>query len=721
MDNDSDSDVGDILNDLLANGNAEETQEEPSSPRPPKVAALKELDYNFLESTPETANKSELLNLGGKSEVYDNNLDSSDEEDRRYFEEQKYSSYGRDIKSLLKKDATKKTENKTAAREISSRSFDFRAVKQTTNVNGTIDNSNSTNNSITFKDVYSDPCFGLRIVTPTISSAELKSRMTDKTAVTVSRIKFYVNTGKTDTDWVIAGVLVNKSPTKTSQKGSAYSIWKISDLSENINTVCVFMFSNAYKSFWKTTVGTVVGILNPNILESKDSTDLATLSVDNPQKIMILGKSKDFGKCKSVKKNGESCNSIVNTSRCEFCVYHVQQEYKKCSRRAELQACSNTQKFSIDMLKNKNQQKKPFSGNNNMPEFHAVVAVKNKQLEEKNAKRLALLSGSQKTDNFGAKPMDNEKCKAIGSPGQDMKKNFEEVNRSRGWKAAVLSQSSTEKPVTITSTLLKINAGRSSDVGKKDSSMLSGSPLANPRLGVGCLGGTIDLSQPITKKQMNIAKSSAIKWVQENGKIRAKNPNKTRLNKEEKLEKGKKRAREQEDCEEQETKRPNVLSDKFKEMLQAKSAHTDLIEESYEQEKEKYFNKSEMKEKMEEKMLTTYKVSCKAVRCLICKYTSFSASEMCKEQKHPLRVTDATKRFFKCADCGNRTVSLDRIPTHSCIKCSSSNWIKTAMMDERKTNVHVIPLSIRGDEESHLGSAIKDASLNLLVPETDGK
>ncbi|XP_076659034.1 minichromosome maintenance 10 homolog [Halictus rubicundus] len=719
MDNDSDSDVGDILNDLIANGNTEETRD-PSSPPPPKAVVLKELDFNFLESTPEIGNKSELLNLEGKNEVYDNNLDSSDDEDRHYFEQQTYSNYGRDIKSLLKKDSTK-SGNKTVAREISLRTFDFSAVKQTRNVNRTIDNSISTNNSIALKDVYSDPCFGLRIITPTISSTELKSRMNGKTPVTVSRIKFHINSGKTDSDWVIAGVLVNKSPTKTSQKGSAYSIWKISDLSENINTVCVFMFSNAYKSFWKTTVGTVIGILNPNILESKGSTDLATLSIDNPQKIMILGKSKDLGKCKSVKKNGDSCNSIVNTSRCEFCVYHVQQEYKKCSRRAELQAFSNTQKFSIDMLKNKNQQKNSFgSNNNNMPEFHAVVAVKNKQLEEKDAKRLALLSGSQKTEKFGTKPMNNIKCKAIGSPGQEIKTNFEEINRSRGWKAAVLSQSSNEKPVAITSTLLKINAGKSSDVGKKDLSMLSGSPL-NPRLGVGCLGGTIDLSQPITKKQINIAKSSAIKWVQENGKIRAKNPNKTRLDKEDKFEKGKKRAREQENCEEQETKRSNVLSNKFKEMLQAKSAHTDLIEESYEQEKEKYFNKLEMKEKMEEKMLTTYKVSCKAVKCLICKYTSFSASEMCKEQKHPLHVTDATKKFFKCADCKNRTVSLDRIPTHSCIKCSSSNWIKTAMMDERKTNVYVIPLSIRGDEETHLGSVIKDASLNLLVPETDGK
>ncbi|XP_076626336.1 minichromosome maintenance 10 homolog [Colletes latitarsis] len=705
MDNDSDSDVGDILNDLLANNDTEETEE--NEVLPPKQA-LKELNFNFLDSTPELIDETKQIKQKEKSEIYDDTLDSSDDEDKRCFEEQIYSNYGRDVKSLLKKDSSNIYEDKPLSRETSSKTFDFSATKQSTNVNAT------TNNSLTQKDVYSDPFFGLRIVTPTVSSVELKARMNGKIPVSVSKIKVHINTGKTDSDWVIAGVLINKSLPKTSQKGSMYSIWKISDLSENVSTVCLFMFGSAYKMFWKTTVGTVVGILNPNILESKESSDLATLSVTNPQRIMILGKSKDMGQCKSTRKNGDRCTNIINTGRCEFCVYHVQKEYKKCSRRAELQSFSNTQKFSTQISKNKSQQRKPL--NNNWPEFNGVLAVRSKQLEEKDAKRLALLSGCQKIENtIGTKLMNERKL-----PEQQMKKNFEQMHKSRGWKAAVLSQSSEKKDVPLSSALLKSYACKQNDVENKNLNMLSSSP-SSPRLGVGCLKGTIDLSAPITKKQVNTVKSNAIKWVQENGKIKPKDPNKVRLNKEEKMEKGKKRIRESEICVEQVTKKPNLLSDKFQELMQAKSAHTDLIEKSYEKEKEKYFNKLEMKEKMEEKMLTTYKVSCKAVKCLVCKYTSFSASDMCKEQKHPLRVTDAMKRFFKCGDCGNRTVSLDRIPSHSCIKCGSSNWTRAAMMDERKTNILVNPLSIRGDEESHLGSVTKDASLNLLVPDKDDK
>ncbi|XP_046141775.1 protein MCM10 homolog [Osmia bicornis bicornis] len=702
MNNDSDSDVDDVLNDLLAIGE-ENTQD--SSPK----ETLKELDFNFLDSVPKTNGEENKSNKQDKSEVYDDTLDSSDDEDRRYFEEQKYSNYGRDIKSLLKKEGSNQNENRPRA--ISLKAFDFSATKKSTDISTTTNNNNTKS-----KDVYSDPFFGLRIINPMVSSAELTSRMNGKIPVTVSKMKYHLNSENIEKDWVIAGVIISKSPPKTSKNGSSYSIWKISDLSDTINTVSLFMFSTAYKSFWKTTVGTVIGVLNPNILESKDNIDLATLSIDNPQKVMILGTSKDLGKCRSRKKNGDPCSSIVNLSRCEFCLYHIKQEYKKCSTRAELQAYSNTQKFSVDMLK-KDKPKK--SLNCNMPEFNAIVAVKSKKLQEKDAKRLALLSGINKPENSASTKLAYDMKGNIlkESSAQQIQKNLEQIKESRGWRATVLSQAPNDTSSSSSSsspTLSQLNKSK-----KQDLSMLSSS--SRPRLGLGCQGGTIDLSEPITKKQMNVAKNNAIKWVQKNGKIKPSDPNKIRLNKEDKLEKGKKRSRESENDETQEAKKPNVISDKFKELMQTKSAHTDLIEKSYQEEEEKYFNKLEMKERMEEKMLNTYKVSCKAVKCLLCKYTSFSASDMCKEQKHPLRVTDATKRFFKCTDCGNRTVSLDRIPSHSCIKCSSSNWSRAAMMDERRTNVAVTALSIRGDEETFMGSMTKDANLNLLVPEKDDK
>ncbi|XP_011697652.1 PREDICTED: protein MCM10 homolog [Wasmannia auropunctata] len=730
---DSDCDL-DILNNLISN-NTEETEQskhvgelpEHSTLSEPKKT-LTELQFNFLDSTPSNINNEAKPTENEKvtSEIYDDKLDSSDDEDKRYFEEQKYSNYGREIKQLLKECSSLKTEQPAKLQVEKTVNFNFNNNKgKTFDFNSAIkgnDNSKA-------KDVYSDPFFGIRIVSPLVSSAELRDRMKDKIAVTVSRVKSHIISDNIHNDWVIAGVLINKSATKTSQKGTSYCIWKISDLSDDLRTVSVFLFSNAYKQLWKTIVGSVIGILNPNVLESKDNIDQATLSIDNPQKLMVLGRSKDMGKCKSVKKNGDPCTAVVNTSRCEYCVYHVKQEYKKCARRPDIQSSNTSYGFTGDAIKRMNSRqsatRKPYDG---LASFVPVLAKRNEELYEKDRARLELLSES--TSNNSIKKVKSDpnqdvdtKTKGISVEltNKQSRKDFERLNRLRNWQPSkqLMVQSTPNGPVLCSgpARLKESNPvpvkSPSSHTGKISLASLASS---RPRLGAGCNRDTIDFSEPITKQQIRNAKMNAIKWVQEHGQIKAKNPNEIRAK--EKLENNAKRKRGADETEERSAKKASI-SDKFKEMLEAKSSHTDLIEKLYDEEKEKYFNKLEAKERMEEKMMSTFKINCKAVTCAVCKYTAFSASDMCKEQRHPLRVTDAVKRFFKCTDCGNRTVSLNRMPSHSCGKCSGSNWVRAAMMDERKTAIAAETLSIRGAEEKFLGSAVKDANLNLLVPDGD--
>lgn len=729
---DSDCDL-DILNNLISN-NTEETEQseqlgETKLPEQPKLSeprkTLTELQFSFLDSMPSNINN-ETKETDEKviSEICDDKLDSSDDEDRRYFEEQKYSNYGREIKQLLKERSSLKTEQpvklqseKTVSNN-KSKTFDF-------------NNAIKGNDNSTAKDVYSDPFFGIRIVSPLISSVELRERMKDKIAITVSRVKNHIISNNIHNDWVIAGVLINKSATKTSQKGTSYCIWKISDLSDDLKTVSIFLFSNAYKQLWKTIIGSVIGILNPNVLESKDNIDQATLSIDNPQKLMILGRSKDMGKCKSIKKNGDPCTAIVNTNRCEYCIYHVKQEYKKCARRADIQSSNTSYGFTGDAIKRMNKQtvtRKPYSG---LASFVPVLAKRNEELYEKDRARLELLSEATSNNsivkaknepNHELNNVDKKKGIAVELTNKQSRKDFERLDKLRNWQSSkqLMVQSTPNGPI-LCSTPVQLKETNPMPIKSKSNhtDKISLASLASrPRLGTGCNQDTIDFSEPITKQHIRNAKMNAIKWVQEHGKIKAKNPNQVRACTKEKLEKNAKRQRENDEREERRAKRMNI-NDKFKEMLEAKSSHTDLIEKSYDEEKEKYFNKLEAKERMEEKMMSTFKINCKAVKCAICKYTAFSASDMCKEQRHPLRVIDAVKRFFKCADCGNRTVSLNRLPSHSCSKCSSSNWARAAMMDERKTAITAETLSIRGAEEKFLGSMVKDANLNLLVPDED--
>jgi len=67
-------------------------------------------------------------------------------------------------------------------------------------------------------DPSADPVFGLCMINPLLSSQTIQDRMIGKVPVPVSRVKTHLKSAD-NSDWVVAGVLVNKSLPKTSQKG----------------------------------------------------------------------------------------------------------------------------------------------------------------------------------------------------------------------------------------------------------------------------------------------------------------------------------------------------------------------------------------------------------------------------------------------------------------------------------------------------------------------
>lgn len=186
---------------------------------------------------------------------------------------------------------------------------------------------------------------------------------------------------------------------------------------------------------------------------------------------------------------------------------------------------------------------------------------------------------------------------------------------------------------------------------------------------------------------------------------------------------GKKRAHSVLESEEESAQKKQKFADeveKFKNeriklLLAARSSHSDLVEAHETNVQEQYFNKLEKKEAMEEKMLNTTKMECKAVVCLQCKYKAFSAAQRCKDENHKLKVIDAEKRFYECEDCKNRTITLFRIPKISCSNCQGSRWKRTGMIRDKSAINAGQPLSIRGDEEMFIGSVSTASNINLCV------
>ncbi|XP_035466478.1 protein MCM10 homolog [Scophthalmus maximus] len=190
------------------------------------------------------------------------------------------------------------------------------------------------------KDVAVEKYSGLRLRKPRVSSSEMDRKMADRRLIRLSQLPERLAREKLeDSDWVTFAVLVNKATPQSSSSGKTFSIWKLNDLHNLEVFVSLLLFSEVHKEHWKTEPGTVLGLLNPNHMKQKEGYDGVSLTVDHPQKLLLMGEAQDFGNCQAMKKNGDPCSQIVNMYECQYCQYHVKAQYKKMSsKRAELQS-----------------------------------------------------------------------------------------------------------------------------------------------------------------------------------------------------------------------------------------------------------------------------------------------------------------------------------------------------------------------------------------------
>lgn len=113
------------------------------------------------------------------------------------------------------------------------------------------------------------------------------------------------------------------------------------------NLICIYYISNIFNaktygwtnSFTLLVNLTIYSIIFLFVLElvGKGNTDEITLSINNSDQVMLWGRSKDYGTCKGIKKNGDKCDMFVNVRNCDVCTYHIKREYiKQCSSRANI-------------------------------------------------------------------------------------------------------------------------------------------------------------------------------------------------------------------------------------------------------------------------------------------------------------------------------------------------------------------------------------------------
>ncbi|XP_009706567.1 PREDICTED: protein MCM10 homolog [Cariama cristata] len=637
--------------------------------------------------------------------------------------------------------------------------------------------------SATTQPVSVEAFSGLRLRKPRVSSAEMDRKMANRKLIRLSQLKSKLAAENLEEiDWVTFGVIVKKITPQSANNGRTFSIWRLNDLRDLNQCVSLFLFGDVHKEHWKTDQGTVIGLLNANPMKPKEGSDEVCLSVDHPQKILLMGEALDMGTCKARKKNGDPCAQIVNLNDCEYCQYHIQSQYKKLSsKRADLQST-----FSGGRVPKKVGRKNPslkerlcqdgfYYGGVSSAAYAASVAAaaapKRKiqttlsnlvvrgvdaivqETRQKIAKRPMQCSEEFKEllaqPTFGARNLCKHWTKADAEKNQGA--SFQSVSASallKQQKQKLLEARKKRNYSCLTRFLQNTSKAGSPALpsSSRQSSLHSPVPGAEfpkaakmstpqrPRLGTGFSEGEdilfFDGSPPPTPKLDSLAeakKRAAIHRLRAKGQILTKtDPNSVKRKRAdvddvleivERVEKnvaqpqGTEAEKDMDELEPAQKKRREQLayleSEEFQKILNAKSRHTDVLKEAEAELQEQYFQPLVKKEEMEEKMRSIKEVKCRVVTCKMCNYTHFKPLETCVQDNHDYHWHDAIKRFFKCP-CGNRAISLDRLPKKPCSTCGLFKWERDGMLKEKKgPKIGGETLLPRGEEQPKFLNSLK--------------
>lgn len=81
----------------------------------------------------------------------------------------------------------------------------------------------------------------------------------------------------------------------------------------------------AFEKFWKMKQGTVIALLNPELLKPHQGRgNILGVTVVNADSICVIGHSKDYGHCEALKQGGERCPKWIDKRRGKVCDIHLQ-------------------------------------------------------------------------------------------------------------------------------------------------------------------------------------------------------------------------------------------------------------------------------------------------------------------------------------------------------------------------------------------------------------
>ncbi|PVH94814.1 hypothetical protein DM02DRAFT_538664 [Periconia macrospinosa] len=150
-----------------------------------------------------------------------------------------------------------------------------------------------------------------------------------------------------ENDYVVLGVIASKSqpmtPKNTVQERSTnnqdtdvhktnkFMVIKLVDLKWELD---LFLFDTGFSQFWKLTVGTLIAVLNPDIMPPRvrDTGKFSLKLTSSDDTVLEIGTARDLDFCHAMRKDGKECGSWIDSRKTEFCDFHIELQVERSKR-----------------------------------------------------------------------------------------------------------------------------------------------------------------------------------------------------------------------------------------------------------------------------------------------------------------------------------------------------------------------------------------------------
>lgn len=197
-----------------------------------------------------------------------------------------------------------------------------------------------------------DSFSGLHLKTRLMQHKDLTRILEGKTVITIPQLLKTVRAPEYDppdmeNDYVVFGVICSKSPPKdtrnarkeqsagnqgtNSNQGGKFMMMNLTDLKWELG---LYLFDTGFSEFWKLPVGTLIAILNPDIMPPRvrDTGKFSLKLTSSDDTVLEVGTVRDLDYCHALKQGGKECGQWIDGRKTEYCDFHIERHVEKSKR-----------------------------------------------------------------------------------------------------------------------------------------------------------------------------------------------------------------------------------------------------------------------------------------------------------------------------------------------------------------------------------------------------